>query len=328
MGQSNERWPWYDTPYWEEARARFEQIAEQEGDAVARADIWFELYSLQLLFALNPFRLIAKGRPPGGADGWLATWSMIEALDHVIEASAPLAAVGFGPEIERNRQIVRRTLQVSEEWIEGVSEQEREAARSQRRRLMVPGPPPPSCSTKRGQRRPWGDRSKELGHKSKCGQRDFFLQHPRDNDFRRARPGIEDAALLQLVDAWIEDWQRNYRELVSQIPPACVDHGELVFEAVAEGVDYELVTGVRSPATMRLQRTEKGKVANSEEVATDLLVLEDGPSPQPDGIAMEPGERWCIQGHRLSDGTIMPCWGTHRIARSEAFAPAAPEASS
>jgi hypothetical protein len=315
MGYQERTWPWYEGPYWEEIAARFERIAEEEGEAVARASVWFDLYGLQLLFALTPFALMAKGRPPGGADGWLATRGAIETSKRVIEASVPLTAFGFGTELERNRQIVSRVLQVSEEWAEGASEKARDATGREKKRLMTQGPEPRrTCKTKRGSRPPWGERSEQLGHKTRRGQGDFFLQHPRDNDFRRARAGIKDLALLELVDAWIDDWQRNYEELVGEIPADCRDHAELAFEAVAGSAEDELLIGLNSPAAISLRQREKGDAAESEAIATNVLLLELGRSPQPDGIALEPQERWWIYGHRLEDGTIMPCWGTHRLA--------------
>jgi hypothetical protein len=316
MAEKRERYRWYDTTYWEEVGARSEQVADEEGDAVARAGVHFELYSLHLLFTLTPFRLAAIGRAPSDADGWLSMRPGVETRGVVIEASAPLAAVGYGAELERNRQIVNRALRLIDARASGASEQAREAAKALRERLLTPDPESASaCSlTEDGNRPPWGERSKELGHEPKRGHRDFHLQHPLDNDFRNARLGLEDAALLELIDAWIENIERNYRELVRGIPAALLDHAELAFEASAEGAGDELMSGLPSPATMAVHRRQKGEVAEAEAVATQMLMLEQGVAPQPDGIAALPGERWWIQGHRLNDGTIMPCWGTYRVA--------------
>jgi hypothetical protein len=315
--ENRERWPWFDPPYWEEARERFEQLVEDEDDAVARAGVYFELYSLQLFFTLTPFRLKAIGRPPSGADGWLSMRHGVEVCEEIIEASAPLATVGFGTELERNRQIVNRALQLIDGWERDASEEARETAKSERERLMTRDPERArACSTKKGPRQPWGDRSKELGHETHRGPRDSHLQHPRDNDFRAARQGIEDVELLELVDAWIKDLERNYAELVRGIPSAWLDHAELAFEAIADVADHGGATspnGIPSPARMRVQRRKKGQLGDEEAVVTWLLVLEQGISPQPDGITVAPRERWWIQG-RLSDGTLMPCWGTYRVA--------------
>jgi hypothetical protein len=66
---------------------------------------------------------------------------------------------------------------------------------------------------------------------------------------------------------------------------------------------------------MRVPDVAKGEVAAVEPVATSMLLVGGLASPQPDGITLMPGERWRIRGHRLEDGTIMPCWGTpHRRA--------------
>ena len=115
--------------------------------------------------------------------------------------------------------------------------------------------------------------------------------------------------LCTTLQEWIDDIERNYEELVAAIPADCEDHAELDFVAEAPTGDDAPVTGLPSPAEMRV-------VADStvERVATQELIVGAGlVSPQPDGIALLPGERWRIRGHRLSDGTVMPCWGTHRL---------------
>jgi hypothetical protein len=320
MATSGERYRWYETTFWEEVAARSEQVAEEEDDAVARAVVYFQLYSLQLLFVLTPFRPMPSDRAPSDADGWLSERPGVETCGMVIEASAPLAGFGYGAELERNRQMVDRTLRLIDERASGASERARQAARELRDRLVVRDPESaPACSVKKdGDRPPWGERSTQLGHEPNRGHRDFHLQHPLDNDFRDARLGVEDAALLKLIDAWIEDIQRNYRELVRGIPAAWRDHAELAFEATVEGGGDEFGIGLPSPARTRAYRREKGEVGDAEVVATNLLMLEQGVAPEPDGIVALPGERWWIQGHRLSDGTIMPCWGTHRVASAEA----------
>jgi hypothetical protein len=70
---------------------------------------------------------------------------------------------------------------------------------------------------------------------------------------------------------------------------------------------------------VRLESVTKGELGNRELVATQMLLVEGGVSPQPDGIAALPHEPWIIRGHRLSDGTIMPCRGTYRLASARSI---------
>lgn len=324
---SGERYPWYYEPYWENLRRRFEQQADEEGEAVTRASVYHSLHSLQLLFALTPFSLTPSGRGPSGPDAWLANRPPVECNAAVIEASRPLAAVGFGPLIDRNRQIVDRVLALIDERAAGASEQAQQAAESQRARLGFTVPRsesqrPSSEGRSTAAARPWGDRSKELNHDKDEGQLDHFLRHPLDKWFRGPWRGIYDPVLLELVDAWIDDLERNYAQLVKLLPPAWVEHVELDFEAVCEelreedghGSSSDWNTGLPSPARVLLKNATRGELGNRELVATQMLLVEGGVSPQPDGIAALPHESWIIRGHRLSDGTIMPCRGTYRLA--------------
>lgn len=106
------------------------------------------------------------------------------------------------------------------------------------------------------------------------------------------------------------------------IPAAWPDHAELDFEAIAEALDEQddrspeadWSTGLPSPGRMRVALRNRGEAADREAVATEMLLVATGVSPQPDGIALLPGEHWHVRGHRLSDGTIMPCRGTYRIS--------------
>ena len=133
--------------------------------------------------------------------------------------------------------------------------------------------------------------------------------------------GIGDPALTQLVAGWIDDLERNYRELVAGIPASWLEQGELDYEAVIEDIgDAERqdaddsTTGLPSPVRARVEERTKGAVGERELVATHLLLIEGRPAIQPDGVAATAEERWRIRGHRLSDGTIMPCWGSFRVA--------------
>lgn len=102
------------------------------------------------------------------------------------------------------------------------------------------------------------------------------------------------------------------------IPAAWLDHGELDFHASADGADQDpdgLRLGCHSPAGMHVKHCNRGEVHAAAAIATRLVVTGNHLSPQPDGIDIAaPGERWHIRGHRLSDGTIMPCLGSYRIS--------------
>jgi hypothetical protein len=319
MVETGERFPWFDRPFWEDACVQVAQLARDEGDAVARASAYFAVYSHHLLFALMPFRLLALGQQRD-ADGWLAMRPAVETCGEAVEASGPLAELGYAGMLERNRLIVDRTLELIDERSAAASREKRESVAATRGLLTRRQPGiAGACKRKPDGRRPiWGDRSKPLGHEPKRGYRDFHLQHPRDHDFRQARAGIDDDRLLALVDAWIADLDHNYRELVTSIPADCGEHAELELEAGAVEVDPTgaALIGLPSPARMRVLDRAKGEVSDVEAVATHLLLVDGGCSPQPDGITLMPGERWRIRGHRLEDRTIMPCWGTHRVGIS------------
>jgi hypothetical protein len=314
MGETTERFPWFEAPFWEEVCARAEQVAREEGDAVARAHVYFMLLTHQLLPALVPTVMRARSGP----DDWLSLQPGLETSAVAIEASAPLGSIGYGPEVERNREMVDRTLSLVRERSAGASPQAREAAETWRARLLARGPAS-ACRRREGPRPIWEDRSKELGHEPISGERDVHLQRPHDRFFRSARAGVEDAALVALLDAWIADLEDNYDELVRLVPADCLDHAELAFEAVEADAERPSGPGVGdlpSPARVRVRDREKGDTGDVESLATSLLLLEKHASPQPDGVTLLPGERWRIRGHRLRDGTIMPCRGTYRTARA------------
>jgi hypothetical protein len=329
---SAKRYRWHYAPYWEEQGKRYEQLAASDGEEVARASVYSSLESVQLLFTLTPFRLVASGKGPNGPDGWLAERPAVETNARVVEASAPLAAVGFASEIERSRRIVERVLLLIDRWSAGASARAREAAAARRSTLGVmrrPARPVPVGTA----RRPWGDRSNELGHRSETAERDHFLRHPGDTRFRAAREGIADAELRSLVDAWIVDLQRNYEQLVEHIPAAWARHVEFDFEAVVHGLgeqddrgtNADWLIGLPSPTRIHVKESHKGDTAATEPVATHILVPDESISPQPDGIAALAGERWRIRGHRLTDGTIMPCHGTYRIESAALPSPDTPQ---
>ncbi|CAA9481827.1 MAG: hypothetical protein AVDCRST_MAG67-917 [uncultured Solirubrobacteraceae bacterium] len=288
------------------------------------------MHSLQLTFTLSPFYKIAVGRAPSGPDGWLAERPAVEYNARTIEAAAALAAVGFAPELERNRQIADRVLVLIDMRSAGASSQAREAAA--RRRPTLAAMPAPREPSSRAAARPWGERSKEIGHEVYGDDRDAFLRHPPIDRIYRNRQGTDDAVLLGLLDAWLEDLQRNYAELVDGMPPPWHEHGELDFEASAEDPHTDANAAHRdfcSPARMRVEQAHRGELREHEPVATHVLRVERGVSPQPDGIAIvAPGERWHIRGHRLTDGIIMPCTGTYRISSPHSHTRRQPRAGS
>lgn len=312
------RFPWAYAPFWEEVRERYERLCDEQDEALARASVYSRLHSLQLVFTLSSFDSIAGGRHPDGPDGWLAKRPAVEYNARTIEAAAPLRAAGFERELERNRQIADRVLVLIDTWSAGASLQSREAVARRRGNLgVMPLPRKPSA---RAAAAPWGQRSEEVGHTVWGDERDSFLRHPQADNIHRPRRGIDDRVLLNLLDAWLEDLERNYAELEEGMPPAWREHGELDFEASTDArdqADQELRwrVGFYSPARMRVERRHRGVPDDEEAVATQMLRVQNRVSPQPDGIAVvAPGERWHIRGHRLEDGTIMPCTGSYRIS--------------
>lgn len=316
MAATAPRFPWYEEPYWRELCARAEALARDEGDDVARASVYFELFSHVLLFAVTPFLRVAMGRDVD-PDSWLSARPGLEASAAAAEASAPLANLGYRAVLQRNRQIVAQTLELIDERSAGASLATRTSVEAVRARLTYRDCPP-ACPRKLTGQAIRGERSRELGHEPTRGQRDRHLQHPLDEWFRVTRPRIGDNALLALFDAWIDDLEVNYRELASSIPGDCVDHAELDFEAEAPAGEVRAleITGLSSPIQMYVVERTKGESAAVEAIATHKVVVDQQLFPQPDGIAVLPGQRWRIRGHRLNDGTVMPCWGTHRLRAS------------
>jgi len=321
---SQQRYPWFDAPYWAQHAEGYEQVAGEHDEALARAGVYFWMWMRQLPFALQPFRLIAGGRGPSGPDEWLAERPGAEYDAAVIEAATPLRAAGFEREVERNRQIADRVLVVIDQHSAGASAQAREAAQTRRTRQGVMGAQRPPASGSPA--RPWGERSKPLGHAALLDDRHQHLRSPIANAVYAPRRGVKDPVLFGLLDEWLEDLARNYAELVDGMPPDWREHGELDFEASADARgqdDDELKssTAFRSPARMHLEHLHRGDVRHQEAVCTPMFVVGRHVSPQPDGIAVvAPGERWHIRGHRLADGTIMPCTGSYRLSSPDSAA--------
>lgn len=304
LAEPGERFPWFDAPFWEEVGERARRAAEEEGEAVARASVYFAMFTHQLVTALTPFRF-ADPRAP---DQWLSLRPGVEAAAIAVEASAPLVALGYGDQVERNRMLVDHAARFVEDRAAGASKEAHNAAARWKELLVRRGPEQvwPTPPRRDAPRPSWGDRSKQLGHATHRRRLDFHLQRPAVDRFR----GIQDAATPELVGAWVEDLERNYAELVASIPPDCLEHAELDFEAHAPHEEQP------SPVEVRVEDRRNGDLADTEPLATSSLVIDGHLSPQPDGIAPQPGDRWRIRGHRLRDGTIMPCWGTHRTVDS------------
>lgn len=314
------RFAWSYPPYWEELCERYRRLCDEGREAVARAGVYSELHSLQLVFTLSPFQMLAGGRGPTGPDDWLAERPHVEYNAATVDASAPLARVGFAEQLERNRQITERVLTLIDMKSADASQQARDAAQRRRGSVGVQwtpagGAPSRAIDTAAGR---WSD---ELGHAVVRDDHDHFLRHPRDNAFRGPRRGIDDGVLLGLLDAWLEDLDRNYRELIDTMPSEWREHGELDFVAAAATPDQDddlpnSGLGHRSPARVRVTRSHRGELRDEEQVATPWVVVGTHLSPQSEGIAIVAADEcWHIRGHRLHDGTTMPCLGSHRTSR-------------
>jgi hypothetical protein len=323
MSQSGERYPWYEPAFYEQLAQDAERIQNEEGSEVARAFVYFALELHQLSFALTPLWAAPVRGSARDPDWWTSLRPGVEACAAAIEASSAALALGYAEHVDRNRRIVARVVELIAERGAGASDQVRKQVAGQCDRLLRRAP---SCPVRKPRRNspPWGERSKELGHRPMSGQRDLFLQHPRDEPLRRARAASHDDVLAGLLDAWVDDLAENYQQLVSGVGQDAVQHADVVFDAVATG-DGDMVLGLSSPASMRVENSLKGETPRRVPVATDQLVLPSGLSPQPDGIHASTGERWRICGHRLSDGSVMPCTGSYRIAlRNARQRPVAP----
>jgi hypothetical protein len=247
-----------------------------------------------------------------------------------IVASTPLVGAGFGRQIERNRLIVGRVLALIDESA-GSSKQVRQQSKEPGGRADSQSPLPKRSTLKAHRTLPeggpdgWG-RSRELDHEPLHSSRDHALRHPTAVDrLHAAAEGLGDPALAKLVEAWIDDLERNYRQLLDGIPAGWRRHGELDFEAVIEDLDeeddpdpgFDWSTALPSPARVRVDKPIKGDVGDQEAIATQMLVVEGNFAVQSDGITAVANERWHIRGHRLLDGTIMPCSGTYRLASAD-----------
>jgi hypothetical protein len=212
-----------------------------------------------------------------------AALAIARAADPVV-----LAEAGFGEEVERAHAILERV-----EAVAGHPELPAEHAEALER-LRSTEPPRPR-EPQAGDP-PWGERSKPLGHAPLEG-RHLFLQRPLDRWALMALAATEDPELTRLLAEWLAAIDLNYEVLAAK---AGDEHGEVNFEAQARDEPGQF-------------ETESGEQVL---VATDILALEGGLiAPQPDGLHAEPGERWRIRGHRLDDGSVMPCWGTYRLSR-------------
>src|SRR6266550_2643420 len=97
--EAGERFPWYETPFWDDVCAQARQTAEEEGDEVARAGVYFELHVHQMPGLLAPFLVTALRRAPATPDDWLSLRPGVETSALAIEASAPLASLGYADQV-------------------------------------------------------------------------------------------------------------------------------------------------------------------------------------------------------------------------------------
>lgn len=217
-----ELFPWYEPPFWEDLRSRLDALADEEGEAVARAALLLALHTHQVLFVVAPYF-----RPPESPDAWLLHRTGVERCAAAIEASSVL---GCEELLARNRAMVERALELIDARSEGASAETRQALADHRAGMLRKPARIPRTAPQTDQPR-WGERSGRLGHGTHRDPRDFHLQFPLDRFLRVAWPNIEDAQLLALVRGWIDDAGRNYADLVAGIPNDCSEHADLEFDA-------------------------------------------------------------------------------------------------
>jgi hypothetical protein len=204
----------------------------------------------------------------------------------------PLVDAGFEHEVERALGIVDRVAEVAGSPRPSPDEV---AAIARLRNTDPPQQGGPGAL-------PWGERSRGIGHPVHAAPRDRYLQAPLDRLIRQIRPRIAEPAVADVVDEWLTSLDDNYAALAAG---AETDHGEVAVDASmleASGAS----AGLHSPARAR---TDDHEIA----IATNLLRVAGGISPQPDGIWAQAGEVWRIRGHLLADGSVMPCRGTFRL---------------
>lgn len=295
---------WYDESHWEGIRKGAERISAEQGEPVARVGV-YQMLNTQISLGFMPLRF--RGY----------RWDA-ESDIAAIEASAPLIDAGYGPQIERNRRILERIAALMRERPapapvrreESTEDRDRRLAAEARLRSSVAAGPT--------------TRAQELDHEAWEPGRDGHLRHPPADWFRWRRQEVDDAELRELLDAWIEEYERAYAELVAGIPAAWREHGEFAFEALIDSgaeashpePSAEWGSELASPAHVRVEKRIKGELAEGEEVATHIHVVDGRLRSSLEGITAVVGERWQIRGHRLRDATIMPCRGSYRLARA------------
>jgi hypothetical protein len=312
--EPGERYAWYTAKFYEDLAEEAERLATEESDEVARASVYFALETNQLGHVLTPLRASAL-QAHRGPNWWADVSVVVDAAAEAVEASLLAPDFGFREQIERNRMIVERMQEIAARRSRGASSEMLARLEVFRKTLTRRPADAPQCRVPppEGERPVWADRSKPLGHEPARSLRHFFLQGPRDRSFRQARAATDDESLRQLLDEWVDDLDASYRDLVEGTPAECFEHADLAFEATALEGDGHHLLGIMSPARMQVGQRLKGDLAGVEEVATRQLPVKGGISPQPDGIDAMAGERWRILGHRLGDGTVMPCRGSHRL---------------
>ena len=303
-----ERPSWHHEPYWQDSLSQCSRLGAEEDEAVSRACLYASL-QVQIEFGFMPLYGRTARRPR-------AEYAMA-----AIDASAPLTEAGLGPQIERNRRILERIEAMTSEWPAPEPAQPGENTQQRAVRLAAERARLRSFLLARENAMA---RSEELDHKAWQPGRDAFLRHPMDNWFRLRRQQIEDAQLRELLDAWIDDFERNYAELVAGIPAAWRKHAELDFVATIEDVDEpdqhepsaQWGSALPSPARVSVDKLVNGDLLDREEVATDMVMIEGRLRQDSEGITALAGERWHVRGHRLSNGTILPCRGSYRLTHA------------
>jgi hypothetical protein len=292
---------------------RAEQLRASEGREVELATVLFEIQAMQLIHIVVPLGVPERLGLSDVEDRrrWRAMRVNVDICRQAIDIARATFGPGYATRLDRNAAIADCVDALINE--RGGPREPADPTLAERKARLDAATP------RRPHRRAgviWGDRSKDvcpLG--PRVAQRDFFLQSPQDHWCRTTRDAFIDAELSSLLDAWVREWMDNYEQLVEGSQDALgLDHAEIAVEGVIGGEPTAGSGSMPSPAKLKVERHVKGDTEVTLAIATDLLALDAGSSPQPDGIQARSGERWRIYGHRLGDGTVMPCTGTHRLS--------------
>jgi hypothetical protein len=268
----------------------------------------------QLVMVLVPLMTLPVGSGPADADLRERVrddhWGL-HRCRQAIDCATATPGFGYVEQVERNRRIVELVAELFGAIVPAPDaammarrDEHLAEARSCKR-------PPVAAASEWGYRSAGDD---PFGWRTRP-PRDFFLSNPRERLFTAARASTTDPEVGALLDDWIRDLDASYAALVRQGQRDALEHADVAFDGVVAAGDGSRL-GLHSPATLTVSQCHKGSVAGTEQVATSLVAVGPGSiSPQPDGVTVQSGELWRIYGHRQRDGNILPCTGSHRLAK-------------